>query len=172
MNMLVHRHQKITIPKSKQENIRHFLSENQTGVLATVGLDGTPHASVIYYTLDHEFNVRFITKEKTQKSYDLKHDGRATLIVYDEATQTTAQISGVASKVNDEAESSQAFRNGLRASLHTAESAIPPISKLAAGNYVAYKLESAEVRMAVFNMRSSQQPENMFQVLQGNEIRY
>lgn len=151
---------------NKQDRALEFLRNHQVGVLATTSSSGVPHASVIYYAVDPLLNITFITKHRTRKAVNLRANNRAELVVYDEKTQTTVEVSGKVFELMDAEEASQAFRNALRSSLNTAENAIPPIAKLAAGDYVAYRLRSAQVRLAVFNRRSGEQAERLFEVIE------
>lgn len=150
---------------SKQDLALEFLRKHQVGVIATASSDGLPHASVIYYAVDALLNITFITKRRTRKGENLRMNNQAELVVHDEKTQTMVEVSGKAFELTDAEEASQAFRNALRASLHTADSAIPPISKLAAGDYVAYRLRSTQVRMAVYNQRSSRIGNRLFETI-------
>ncbi len=150
---------------SKEDRVFQFLREHQTGVLATASPGGKPNASVIYYTADAALNITFITKRRTQKGENLHVNNLAELVVYDEKSQSTASVAGRVVEIDNQEEASQIFRNALRASLSTAESAVPPISKITAGNYVAYRIEPGVVSMAVFNKRGSKQPEGMFEII-------
>jgi nitroimidazol reductase NimA-like FMN-containing flavoprotein (pyridoxamine 5'-phosphate oxidase superfamily) len=133
-----------------EDKIFDFLQDHKTGVLATVDPNNMPHASVLFYTIDKTFAARFLTKKGTRKSDNLRHNNHAMLLIYDEKSQTTAQITGIVAEIKDNDETHQVFLNALRASLHTAESAIPPISRVDAGEYVAYELKPAEVKMNVY----------------------
>lgn len=144
----------------------HFLREHMSGVLATTSADGRPHATVIYYSVDPLLNVTFLTKRRTRKAENLRQHKYAELVVYDEVSQTMVEVAGRVIELTSKAELSQVFRSTLRASLHTAASAIPPISKLDAQEYVAYRLRSTTVRMAQFKRRSSQQPAGLFEIIQ------
>jgi nitroimidazol reductase NimA-like FMN-containing flavoprotein (pyridoxamine 5'-phosphate oxidase superfamily) len=163
MNLLKSHESKPLNISSPKQRIYNFLKQNRVGVLATVDLDNNPHASAIYYAIDSTFVVSFLTKAKTKKHANLEHNNRAMLVVYEEKTQTTVQISGKASEITDSRQSHEIFRNTLRASLHKAESAVPPVSKLNAGEYIAYKLEPDEVTMVTYKQRSSIQPESLFE---------
>ena len=41
---------------SNDQRVREYLKSNPVGVLATVDADNNPHASVIYYSVDNDFN--------------------------------------------------------------------------------------------------------------------
>jgi len=146
------------------DRILHFLSAHKTGVLSTVDPNGSPHASVIYYSIDSFFTIRFQTKRRTQKNINLSNNNHAALVVFDEPSQTTVQITGVASEITDEAKASRVFRTTLRASLGTSQSGIPPLAKLNAGDYVAYELKPQDVRMADYGRWVHGTHETIFEV--------
>ncbi|MBL8160084.1 pyridoxamine 5'-phosphate oxidase family protein [Candidatus Saccharibacteria bacterium] len=133
-----------------EERIRTFLQEHKTAVLATVNARGVPHATALYYALDDEYTIRFLTKRGTRKSSNLVQNPQVSLVVFDEGRQISVSIAGQAVRVRGEVETHEAFLRTLRASLHTADSAIPPVSRLDAGDYVAYELRPAEIRMQTY----------------------
>jgi general stress protein 26 len=133
------------------EQALDFLKDRPAGVIATVGPNGDPHAAVIYYAIDDAFAVTFLTKRGTKKSDNLVHHNHAMLVVFDLPSQTSVQIAGKVEEITDKSEVQQVFRDTLRASLHSGRTAIPPIVKLHAGTFVAYKLTPVRVRLAAYN---------------------
>lgn len=64
---------------------RNFLSAGtRTGKLATVRADGRPHVAAIWFVPDGDDAV-FMTGARTVKGRNLRRDGRASLLVDDEA---------------------------------------------------------------------------------------
>ncbi len=132
------------------QRIYDFLKNNRIGVLASVDPNGNPHAATIYFSVDEEFNILFTTKERTKKHDNLVHNNHAMLVTYEPTSQTTAQVTGVTEIVDNKVQAKQIFIDTLKASRDTSESGNPPISKLQAGGYVAYKLKPVQIRMAIF----------------------
>lgn len=130
--------------------IHEFFDSKLAGVLATVDQNGLPDAAVVYYSIDEHLNVRFMTKKRTKKSENLQRNKFATFLVYDEETQTTAHVKGEVAIIEDENEANEVFRVTLRSSIYTSGKAVPPISKLSAGDYIAYRIVPSEISMAVF----------------------
>lgn len=139
-----------SVSSESNKRIYDFLKKNQVGVLATVDLNGNPHAATIYFSVDNEFNTTFITKNRTKKHDNLKHNNHAMIVVYEPVTQTTIQIIGVAETIDNKVEAGIVFIDTLKTSRATSNGGIPPISKLHAGEYVAYKLKPVQIRMAMF----------------------
>ncbi|MDL2341971.1 MAG: pyridoxamine 5'-phosphate oxidase family protein [Patescibacteria group bacterium] len=130
--------------------IREFLRNFNVGVLATASRDGLPHAATIYFTTESDYSVYFVTKQKTTKSSNLQDNPRAALAVFDAATQTTVQVAGDVEIIEDVEEVQRLFSIMLTISHQTSDGHQPPISKLDAGKYVAYRLKPQVVRMAEF----------------------
>lgn len=132
-----------------------FLKAHPTGVLATVSPDGNPHATVIYYSLDDDLNLYFTTKRDTRKHDNIQHHDHVMLTVYEAFSQSAAEITGIAEEVKDTTLANKVFNSTLQASMRTAESSVPPISKVYAGHYVTYMIRPVEIRMATFMQTSS-----------------
>ncbi|WP_280405293.1 PPOX class F420-dependent oxidoreductase [Nocardia brasiliensis] len=84
--------QRAQIVMSETE-ITEFLQRSRIATLATLGKDGRPHLTAMWYALlDGE--IWFETKTKSQKAVNLRRDPRITCMV--EAGQTYDQLRGVA----------------------------------------------------------------------------
>lgn len=136
-------------PESNQR-IYEFLKTHPIGVLASVDPNNDPHAAVIYYSVDDDFNLFFTTKRDTKKHDNLKHKDHVMLVAYEASSQTTVQVTGTAEDITDTPEAFEVFKGTVKAALKTSESGVPPISKLYAGNYVAWRINPVQIRMAVF----------------------
>ncbi|MDQ5885739.1 MAG: Pyridoxamine 5-phosphate oxidase family protein [Patescibacteria group bacterium] len=134
----------------KNKRIFDFLSSHYTGVLSTVDLDKEPYVSVLYYSVDEQFNITFTTKQGTKKAANLRNNCNAMFLVYDEKTQTTVQARVKAEDLSGSPEQTEIFRHTIEASMSTSDGGIPPISKLAAGDYTAFRLRPVHISMAVF----------------------
>lgn len=127
-----------------------FLQQQLSGVIATVDSRGNPHASVVYYSADDDYTIRFLTKQQTTKSKNLQRDNRCSFVVYDEMAQTTVQAIGRAKPLTGEDDIHDSFIKTLVSSLQTSENGIPPISKLSAGDYIVYELKPTRLTMASY----------------------
>src|SRR5690242_6657904 len=85
----------------RPRRIFNFLRANPIGVLSTVDSTGGPHGVVIYYIIRDDFSIDFLTRERTRKYDNLRHNNHAMLTVFEPRTQTTAQIVGTASEITD-----------------------------------------------------------------------
>lgn len=73
--------------------ISEFLERSRVATLATIGPNGTPHLTAMWYALI-EGELWFETKTKSQKAVNLRRDPRITCMI--EAGQTYDQLRGVA----------------------------------------------------------------------------
>lgn len=141
----------LTASAESKQKIYKFLNTHPVGTLSTTDEDGNPHASVVYFSVNEEFTITFVTRKRTRKYQNLQQDVRAMLVAFDTADQTTVQISGVVSRLEQSADIQQAMRDMVKASYTTSKpGSPPPITKLEAGEYAAYQLLPQEIRYAVF----------------------
>ena len=154
----------------RKQRIYDFLRANPVGVLSSVTPNGNPHGTVIYYTVDKAFAVAFLTKTRTRKFDNLKHNDHVMLTVFDSQAQTTAQISGDAVEIRDSYEINVVAGAILGASLKTSEAGVPPITKLEAGRYVAFKLAPVQIRMAVYARPDPGDYSDLFESIESFEL--
>src|ERR1700743_1631097 len=68
--------------------ITDFVNNSRTGTLATIGSDGQPHLTAMWYgVVDGEIWLE--TKEKSQKAVNLKRDPRVSFMIEDGDTYDT-----------------------------------------------------------------------------------
>jgi len=144
--------------------IRDFLKDHRSGVLATSDKNGNPHAAAIYFSADDEYNLLLATKTETQKYKNIMENNHVAFVCYDEASQTTVQISGHAEKVENPDEKQIAMNAMYRFSEATSKVELPPIEKLYAGDYVVLKLIPQVIKMAIF-LRPDSEGEDMYETI-------
>ena len=65
------------------EEQREFLTSNMKVQVATVGPDGAPHLTTLFYALDDEDRITFWTYGSSQKIANLRRDPRLSALVED-----------------------------------------------------------------------------------------
>jgi len=71
-----------------QEEIDEFVTKSRNGTLATIGSDGQPHLTAMWYAVvDGE--IWFETKAKSQKAVNVRRDPRITFLLEDGDTYDT-----------------------------------------------------------------------------------
>ncbi len=134
----------------RNQRIYDFLWENPVGVLSSVTPNGDPHGVVIYFNIDHDFTITFLTRRLTRKYDNITRHKHVTLTVFDPNTQAVSQIIGMAEEILDPQEINEVANKMLRANFRTSEVALPPVTKLEAGEHVAFRIYPVQIRMAVY----------------------
>lgn len=65
------------------DEVREFLASQMKVQVATVGPDGAPHLTTLFYVLDEEGRIAFWTYGSSQKVLNLRRDPRVTALVED-----------------------------------------------------------------------------------------
>jgi uncharacterized protein YhbP (UPF0306 family) len=63
--------------KSSIEELIHLT----TMTIATIGVDGSPHAAAVYYACDDQINIYFFSDAESQHTLDISHEPRAAITV-------------------------------------------------------------------------------------------
>ncbi|MFS8118745.1 MAG: pyridoxamine 5'-phosphate oxidase family protein [Microcoleus sp.] len=156
----------------RQQRIYRFLHANPIGVLSSVCSNGDPHGTVIYFTIDKNFVISFLTKARTRKYDNLKHCNSVMLTVFDAHTQTTAQITGNAVEIKDSQGINSVAGAVLRVSLKTSDAGMPPISKLKAGPYVAFRVELTQIRIGAYAHADPSDYTELFETVETFELKH
>ena len=85
------------------EEISQFVASSRAGTLATVGPDGHPHLTAMWYGVV-DGDIWFETKAKSQKAVNLRRDPRVTFLLEDGITYDTLRgvsFEGTAEIVDD-----------------------------------------------------------------------
>lgn len=146
------------------ELVRQFLTSHHSGVLATADAAASPHGAVIYFALDDDFSLMFTTKTETQKYKNLLENDQVAFVCYDEAAQTTIQITGEVRRVKNEAKRQQMLNTIHQLSAELSKTELPPIEKLFAGDYVVLKLIPQVIKLAIF-LRPDSEGQDMYETI-------
>ena len=119
--------------------------------------------------LRHAVPCDFITKEKTTKHSNLVQNPKAALAIFEAATQTTLQLTGTVTPIDDLDQLHEMYRRIVGITLQTTYKQTPPFSKLEAGSEKAYCLKPDRVRLAQY-MQTQQQVEKDFDIFELVEL--
>jgi uncharacterized pyridoxamine 5'-phosphate oxidase family protein len=155
----------------RKQRMYDFLSTHPAGVLCTVSPDGDPHGAVIYYAIDKDCTISFITKAETRKYDNLIRNNHVMLTVFDIPTQATVQVTGKTVPITENYEINAVAGQIQAASLNTSDAGIPPIAKLHAGSYVAFRLQPSQIRMAVYSRPDPGEYTELFESVEAAELR-
>lgn len=153
-----------TSSEASQNLVSVFLRHHTSGVLATADGAANPYATVVYYLFEDDFTILFGTKRETQKFKNLEENPVASLIVYDEPTQATAQVTGRTEIVDDEAVIKKVLDNMQTVSMNHSVENIPPAEKLTAGELVAVRIYPQIIKLAEYGF-SKPNSDNIFETI-------
>lgn len=154
----------------RQRRIWNFLNKVRVGVLTSVDPNGNPHGSVIYYTLNNNFNISFLTKTETKKSDNLIRNNHVMLVVFDPVSQGVVQVTGKTMPVSDNYEINRIAAAVYETSLRDSEGGVPPIAKLEAGDFVAFQIIPYQIRMALYARPDSGGYDKIFESIESFEF--
>lgn len=147
------------------ETIREFLKTHATGTLLTADIAANPYGAVVYYTIDDDFNLGFVTKTETQKYKNIEQNNQVAFVCYDETTQTSVQLNGRAEVVKDAAIQEKMINAMHRLSETTSTSTLPPLEKLLAGYYVAVRIIPQVIKLSVYVRPDAEANEELYEVV-------
>lgn len=155
----------------RQQRIFDFLDETRVGVLTSVDPNGEPHGSVIYFAVEPDFVIHFLTRRQTKKADNLIRNSHVMLVIFEPKSQTVAQVTGKAELVEDGYEVNQIAAAVFMTSLKTSTGGIPPIAKLDAGEYVGFKIQPIQIRMASYVRPDPGGYEKIFESIESFELK-
>ena len=82
-----------------EDEVREFLSSNMKVQIATIGKDGTPHLTTLFYVVQDDC-IAFWTYATSQKVKNLERDPRISALV--ETGQEYSELAGVSIRGNAE----------------------------------------------------------------------
>jgi len=122
--------------------IKDFVASHPDGVIASATLEGRPQASVVYFSVDDDMNFYFTTKSQTRKAQNIGERADVSIAIHDAPSQTVVKVAGKAERLSDPEETLEVYR---RATVRGAEAAgadnVPPIARITAGEFVAYRIK-------------------------------
>lgn len=134
----------------RQQRIYDFLKNQSVAVLSTASKSGQPHGVVIYYCIDKDFDIAFITKTNTLKHQNLASNNRLMLTVFEPRSQIVCQIFGSSRDIKNAPKTQSITESILRKSLAQSGPGELPISKINSGEYVAVRVLPTKIKFSVY----------------------
>jgi nitroimidazol reductase NimA-like FMN-containing flavoprotein (pyridoxamine 5'-phosphate oxidase superfamily) len=124
-----------------------FLKAHKTGVLATVSRDYKPHASLVNYICDENFNIYFMTLRESRKFQALSAHSEIAFTIATEGVPQTLQIEGKAMDISS-SEEAASKKDELFELLNKNSTFNPPMSKMDIGEPAIVWIEPTWIRWA------------------------
>jgi len=156
---------------NRQRRIYDFLKEQRIGVLSTVTPDNNPHGAVVYYAVEQDFTIGILTKRGTRKYDNVLHNNHVMLTVFDAYSQTTVQITGIATERGDQEDITKISGVVLGSTLQTSSVNLPPIVKLQAGQFTTIQIKPVSIRMATYANPQSGDYNELFESIESFSLK-
>lgn len=78
-----------------------FLSVHRVATLATIAVNGPPDLATIYYIVDEDLNLYFMTRIESRKYRNLKEQPMLSMVITDEGTMETIQLTGMSERIEN-----------------------------------------------------------------------
>lgn len=124
-----------------------FLKSHQAGVLATVGQGGQPHASAVYYIVDENFNLYFLTQSSSRKAQAIAANPRVAFTVGTQDVPQTVQLEGIAEEIHYQDTKDEKMTQ-LAEVLMSASTYFAPVTKLDPASIILVWIQPKWVRWA------------------------
>lgn len=129
--------------KYTRDDVLSFMKEHFIMEIATIS-DNRPHASVMLYVVDDDFNIYFATHESTYKAKNLVKNPAISVCIWEHG-KMLIQADGEAHLVEDTAEQAD-ISDKLAAATQRRDDFWPPLFRTGEGAYVVFKMKPTWMR--------------------------
>lgn len=136
-----------------------FVASHSKAVIATVDAANQPSTSMIFYIVDKNNDMYFVTKSLTTKSENLKQNNRSALTIIDEEKPITVSMTGTVHEIADQLKHDDIMQNIFKLSYSELHD-YAPIIKLHKGSFVVMKFIPKQAKMTDFTLPMGQAKEN------------
>lgn len=142
-----------------QQEVREFLKNNNTAVIATVW-NGEPHASTIHFESDEDMNIYFLSHRNTSKYLNISSHQRAAIVIGTGPKHISIQARGIVDIVVGDAEHEVLEQFKMLKEFNLIENAPTENMAIFEGlDPVVFKFEPLE--MTFMNLDDSAYPESL-----------
>lgn len=131
-----------------------FLKSNNVMSVASASIDCEPHTAIVYYTIDEDFNVYFMTSRGSKKYNNLKQNNKIAFTINSNKGINAIQGGGIAEELN-EVQATTFFK--LINNLIGRDLFRWPLMRLAEEGYCTFKIKPTW--MVWFNLDKENYPE-------------
>ncbi|PIS05247.1 MAG: hypothetical protein COT81_02175 [Candidatus Buchananbacteria bacterium CG10_big_fil_rev_8_21_14_0_10_42_9] len=131
-----------------KESALIFLQKHFLAVVATADNSGKPEAAAVFYDIDDDFTLHFMTRETSRKAKNIFDNKKVALVINDNQELVTVQLEGEA-ELDKEGFMHLADKLAQKPSL---EKLNLPVFKLPGSNVITYKVKLNWLRMLDWSM--------------------
>lgn len=140
--------------------IGEFVKSQMRAVIATVDANGQPSTSVVFYVLDKNNELHFITKSQTTKFENLQNNNKAAITIVDANKPIAVNMIGTAIEVKDPKIRDEIMQEVFRLSYNTLHD-YAPIIKLHKGSFTVMNFKPKQAKMTDFTKPMGEAKENL-----------
>ena len=119
------------------------------GVVSTVSESGAPESAVVYFSIDENLNIYFLTRTASRKYKNFMKNPQMSFVIYNENMEKTVQLEGGATLVESPDEQTKIFPPLF--GLATKDNPNPPISQMMESGLALIKISPTWARLGNFN---------------------
>lgn len=123
-----------------------FLRTHDLAVLSTINDDDEIDAAAIYYKIDRDNRIYFMTKSSTAKAHNLFAHSYVALTIFDEKKMSTAQIKGICDIVDDPEVKNYIYSEISKPRQYGGVQMSVPVTKIKDGSYVTFCITMTECK--------------------------
>ena len=138
--------------------VRNFLRKNRLCTLTTISWDsGYPESSLVYYVIDKNLDIFFLTSPDSRKIKNIAKDKRVALLIGQEIEPYVVQIQGVAEILKSPGNRAQIIDSLVAIANNNPKSlTFPPILTLSKGK--GFELVKIKIEILKYSDFSRKQP--------------
>lgn len=130
-----------------------FLKEHDLATLSTADKENKVYGAAIYYMVDDDGVIYFVTKSETRKYLNITAHNQVALTIYDAGKMQTLQLQGLAKVENDQTRKDIAFNQIIRSRLSAPGGKIPAVIKIEQGSFIIISITPTVVQFRDFGSR-------------------
>lgn len=123
-----------------------FLRSHDLAVLSTINEDEEIDAATIYYKIDRDNRIYFMTKSSTAKAHNLFAHSYVALTIFDEKKMSTAQVKGICDIVDDPEVKNYIYSEISKPRQYGGVQMSVPVTKIKDGSYETFCITMTECK--------------------------
>ena len=140
-----------------QSAAHKYLSAHRTATLATVNAKKKPDAASVFYIVDNDLTIYFMTRIESRKFHNLENQTIVSMVITDEETMETIQLTGAAERIENLEEEGRALTKLWTADYRNPNWPGPAVKLFESGHSVqlaVVKVVPQEMTYAVFERQN------------------
>lgn len=137
-----------------------FVKSHTKAVIATVDAMNQPSTSMIFYVVDKNNDMYFVTKSMTTKSENLKQNNKSAVTIIDDSKPITVSITGVVLEIAEQKKRDEIMQDVFKLSYSELHD-YAPIIKLHKGSFEVMKFVPKQAKMTDFTKPMGEAQENL-----------